>query len=247
MHNFYEGCESCSYKLGLKPEQCFECAQVKPWLYGDAHSLGRYFCRALPEHHTCKWSKGIIKLKQGVSPVIRAIGRMTASYLQTHLKELKPYIITNVPTWMFEEKQRMFPQLDFGVTRRLALATFRSLQNSQGVDCHQLLALTGSKKKRQRECSSYSQRQRNTAGAYMVVAAHRVKGKNIILLDDVLTSGATLASCSTALMQAEAKTVVPLVLAVTAKKREDSYGFHIDMHTMQNSVCQRELTLPSVS
>jgi len=246
MNEFSQGCEACSHRLGLEPEQCFHCANVEPWMYNDAHSLGVYFCRAMPQHHSSEWSKAIIKFKQGFSPVISAMARMAAFYLQASLTELRPYVLTNVPTWMNEEKQRLFPKLDFGVTRRLALAAFRSFKNTRGTDCRQLLALTGSKKKRQRECRSRAERQRNTDGAYMVCDPQRVENMNIIILDDVLTTGSTLRACGLALKQAGAKQVVPVVLGVTARK-ENGYGNGSHMRQMQDSVLQREFALPGVS
>jgi len=56
------------------------------------------------------------------------------------------------------------------------------------------------------------ERRRNVTGAF-VCCDERVSGKQIILIDDVCTSGATLESCATALKNKGATSVWGLTLA----------------------------------
>jgi predicted amidophosphoribosyltransferase len=51
------------------------------------------------------------------------------------------------------------------------------------------------------------QRLSNVAGAFVVRAGHDVKGRSILLVDDVITTGSTLASCAEALRAAGAWSV----------------------------------------
>jgi ComF family protein len=58
-------------------------------------------------------------------------------------------------------------------------------------------------------------RRENVRGAFRVVRGGRFAGKTIALVDDVSTTGATLAACSAALIEAGARQVTRVVLART--------------------------------
>jgi len=65
------------------------------------------------------------------------------------------------------------------------------------------------------EDKTYIQRAKNVKNAFSVSEPDKIKGKNILLIDDVLTTGATLSSCAHALKKAGAKKVYCLTLART--------------------------------
>jgi ComF family protein len=60
-------------------------------------------------------------------------------------------------------------------------------------------------------------RQKNVAGAFAVRLNHPFEGKNICLVDDIKTTGATLNECAKTLKEAGASKVFALVLAVAGQ------------------------------
>lgn len=66
---------------------------------------------------------------------------------------------------------------------------------------------------------SVADRFENMAGAIAVAPDAQIAGRHVVVVDDVLTSGATMAACADALRAAGAKRVTALVLARVAKDR----------------------------
>ena len=60
-------------------------------------------------------------------------------------------------------------------------------------------------------------RLKNVKGVYQIKHPHRVKGKRILLIDDVMTTGATLNECTKVLLKAGALSVDTLTLARVKK------------------------------
>jgi ComF family protein len=71
--------------------------------------------------------------------------------------------------------------------------------------------------KMQPEMISAAARAANVAGAFAVRSDHRYAGRNICLIDDIKTSGATLNECARTLKEAGAAKVFAVVLAVAGK------------------------------
>ncbi|MBN2457419.1 MAG: ComF family protein [Sedimentisphaerales bacterium] len=71
--------------------------------------------------------------------------------------------------------------------------------------------------KSQPSMASFTQRARNVRDAFAVRRGHKFAGRNICLVDDIKTSGATLNECAKVLKDAGASRVFALVLAVAGQ------------------------------
>ena len=66
---------------------------------------------------------------------------------------------------------------------------------------------------RRQEGLSLDERLANVAGAFAVPDPERVEGKRVLLVDDVITTGATAAACAQALLAAGAQSIFAVALA----------------------------------
>ncbi len=111
------------------------------------------------------------------------------------LKELPGYttidLVIPVPLHPTREHQR-------GYNQSAWLA--RGLAEGLGVPVHE----RGLSRVRKTETQTHKSRQQrldNTVGAFVVQEQRRITGKHILLVDDVMTTGATLEACALSLLQ----------------------------------------------
>ncbi|WP_295159205.1 ComF family protein [Selenomonas sp. AE3005] len=161
------------------------------------------------------WAFGVYR--GGLQSIIKALKyrgrRSTLPYIDTLLrtgladKQLR-HILSGVdmavavPLYPAKEKQRGFNQAELIFKNFLQAAdiplTRQLVRLRATVSMYQL---------------SEQERRQNLQNAFAVTAAKAVTGKNILLVDDILTTGATLHECAKVLKAAGAGTIYALVLA----------------------------------
>ena len=70
----------------------------------------------------------------------------------------------------------------------------------------------------QKNIKSHHERRENVVGAFAVERGSDFDGRTVLLVDDVLTSGGTVAECARALRRAGAANVDAFVLALAVKR-----------------------------
>ena len=87
----------------------------------------------------------------------------------------------------------------------------RELSKLSGIECDNLTLVRHKKTRPQVELSGL-ERQRNVRDVFSIKREDKVKGKRVLLIDDVLTTGATLRECGKCLKKAGAKSVDTLTV-----------------------------------
>ena len=147
----------------------------------------------------------------GVRPAARVLGRMLAESL-TALElafEQETVLVIPVPLFKAKRRQREFNQAELIARAALQLAGSRFrlatdiLQRTR--DTHSQIGLTS------------HQRRENLRGAFAVARAQEVTGREVLLVDDVYTTGTTATECARVLRKAGASRVWVATVARTLK------------------------------
>ncbi len=140
----------------------------------------------------------------------RRYGAILAVKLQDIVSQYD--LITWVPVSRWRKLKRGYDQVEL-ITRALC----RELQVTP-VACLKKIRHNPP----QSGIASAAQRRANVLGVYKVPDPELIAGKRILLLDDIITTGATISECAKTLMAAGAKEVYGVAVAVTRKHKQTS-------------------------
>lgn len=135
-----------------------------------------------------------------------SLGSLLASFAQTWIGESKGSLLMPVPLHPRRLRSRGFNQ---------SLLLARCVASKTGAELDFLSLRRTRYTKPQTELSS-EERKKNVRKAFEVVKPEAVKGRTVVLVDDVATTGSTLHECAKALKKAGADSVLCLVLARTS-------------------------------
>jgi ComF family protein len=211
-------CLSCGTGIELvRHPLCSMCGRPFRGASGEDHPCGA--CIKRPPHFVAAraWAcyppeeleeqplrRVVQKFKYGRKVSLgKPLGRLMASGCEEFLRRCRAELIVPVPLHPKRLRWRGFNQ-------SVLLARQVSRAYDTPVDPFVLL--------RSRETPAQTQlteaeRRRNMRGAFAVNPDKPVKGKNVLLIDDVYTSGATVEECSRALRRGGAREVYVLTLA----------------------------------
>jgi ComF family protein len=149
----------------------------------------------------------------GVLPAANVLGRMLAEAIATLEPDFSaaPALVATVPLFRGKRRQRGFNQAE--LIARAALK-FHAAENR--------LRLGECVLERQRETQSQTgltshQRRENLRGAFVVAQPEMVRGQEVLVVDDVYTTGATVSECARVLLRAGASKVWVATVARTLK------------------------------
>ncbi len=190
---------------------CPDCQEGLPWLAGTSAQ------RRLEHVELCASAlryDGLVKAcvrrykfrrRQGYA---RILGPLTAQCAHDHLPQDFD-LISWPPLSPKGLRRRGFDQ-----ARLLAAAVARD----RGMEETPLFKKRNSTGQQSR-IRGYAQRKANVLGAYFLPDPKAVAGKRVLLVDDVVTTGATLEECARVLLTAGAKEVFAVTLASAGRGR----------------------------
>src|SRR5690606_6815874 len=135
------------------------------------------------------------------SSLAPALGGLLADAMLEH--SLQPDIVVPVPLTTARRRVRGYNQ---------ALLMSNELAKRTGATVVEALRRTGHSQA-QAGSASREQRRRNVQGVFSLANGRDVRGADVLLVDDVATTGATLNACAAVLLEAGAASVFGLTLA----------------------------------
>lgn len=220
---FPRRCPFCNNVLGSVPD-CPDCMQEqqrlrrKPGIRLDAsqHYLGDLSGAAAPFRYEGVVRQGILRAKyQGARWTAVEMGvvlAQTAFGSQIRMCGAEP-----VPQLVEGAKlgyDCIVPVPASGRARGYNVPELISIPLSKALDIPlKADALCRSRPKKRQAGLSFEERLANVAGVFRVTDPDMVEGKRILLVDDVITTGATAAACGQALLHAGAESVFAVAMA----------------------------------
>lgn len=178
---------------------CGECQETLPWLEGrKAESRPEFVERAASAlRYQDRVKKCVRRMKfQRDLSLARTLGTLSAQCAKDHF-EVKFDLVSYPPLSRKSLRKRGFDQAQLlaeEVGRQLEIPVARLFEKSNQTGQQSLL-------------HTPSQRRANVLGAYTLRDDAEVNGKTILLVDDVITSGATVSECARVLLTASAAEV----------------------------------------
>jgi ComF family protein len=177
-----------------------------PFEHAVAHGLYQDKLRALL--HLLKYD--------GMEPVADRLGSLLAGQISAFQDAPRTMLVIPVPLFRAKRRQRGFNQAEV-----LARATVKALRRQQPE--WKLTVAVGLLERRRSTESQAGltprQRRANMRGAFFAPSPEKVKGADVLLIDDIYTTGATARACAQALRRAGANSV--RVATIARAQRQD--------------------------
>lgn len=192
-------CQRCGAELSLRrrPRLCDRC-RIDDWPCADVRTPGPFSGVVAEAVHLLKYSQK--------PSIARSLAELMLDSIDRDDYYLRADMVLAVPLHPAKKRERGYNQADL-IAKEVASA----LGRESGQDI-----LTRTKHTRSQTKLNRAERQENVKDIFRVRDPDRVVGKTIILVDDVLTTGATIGSCARALKEAGAQEVLALTAAAAS-------------------------------
>ncbi len=184
---------------------CQDCEKNLPYS-GCRKKTGDFFSLCVsPLFYRDNVRRSILRYKfKGASNYASCYGKILAQCIKERLNEPYDYI-----TWVPLSRER-FRKRGYDQAALLAMATALELGNVAVELLRKPIDVPA-----QSGLGAAEKRKANVSGVYEAIDSDIIEGKNILIIDDVVTTGATLSECARVLLMAGAEKVYCAALATT--------------------------------
>lgn len=199
-------CESCFLKININ--DTFFCGKC-----GSRMAMGKRLCHfdfpyilGAAGSYKNEVLKNLIKgLKfRSVKMAADPLSELLVRYAREIDFPWQNFLVIPMPLSRQRERRRGFNQSEL-IAERFA--------KNMGIPFENKILVRHKNSTPQSELKNWENREENVRNCFLVKSPEIIKSKNVILIDDVLTSGSTMLSAATALKEAGIKRLVALVLA----------------------------------
>ena len=188
-------CGICRARL---PENKKICHKNSQYLLGAATNFDETIRNLIHQFKYQKWQRVLNPLK--------IILEIYLNNLQFNSESLKNYIVIPIPLHKNRLQERGFNQAEL---------IGKIIAEKYNLPLETKILFRNKETKSQAELKNWGERKNNLASAFKIENADYLKNKNIILVDDVCTSGATIQEAAKILKENSAKKIIALVIAKT--------------------------------
>ena len=178
---------------------CDDCRNSLPYTHGGGEKTGDFFSACVaPLYYEDDVRQSLLRFKfKGATGYSKAYGRLLADCIRENLAG-RYDLISWVPLSKKRLKERGYDQ-----SMLLAMAAALELDDVAVSTLDKTLEA-----EKQSLMGSAEKRRANISGAYRAADPELVQGKRILLIDDIVTTGATLSECARTLRAAGAAEVL---------------------------------------
>lgn len=201
---FPSKCTFCGRYLKMRENDiCPKCKESLPYTENNARLKGEFFSICIaPLFYKDDVKKAVKRFKfNGKTHYARPFGVLLAESIRQNLAG-KYDLITWVPLSRKKYKIRGYSQAEM-----LAMSAALELDDVAAEILEKIKDTPA-----QSSLKGSAQRKANASGAYVVKDADMVRDKKILIIDDIITTGATLSECARILLNAGAKEVMGAAL-----------------------------------
>ena len=164
-----------------------------------------YLLGAAADYHNETVKNLVQNLKFGfIKSAARPLASLLVNYAESVNYPMVGFVVVPIPLSKKRERKRGFNQ-SFLIAEAFA--------SHFGLELNPRLLLRNKNTKAQSEIKDFEKKRENVENCFSIKSPDSVQGKNVILVDDVVTSGATFFEAASALKRAGAKKIIALAAA----------------------------------